>query len=47
LAVSEGKVIATPVSKKKMSLKQLLAKVNKKTLHDEIDFGPPVGREIW
>jgi antitoxin MazE len=47
LAVSEGKVIATPVSKKKMSLKQLLAKVNKKTLHDEIDFGSPVGREIW
>jgi antitoxin MazE len=47
LAVSEGKVIATPVSKKKLSLKQLLAKVNKKTLHDEIDFGSPVGREIW
>jgi antitoxin MazE len=47
LAVSEGKVIATPVSKKKLSLKQLLAKVNKKTLHDEINFGSPVGREIW
>lgn len=47
LAVSEGKVIATPVSKKKLSLKQLLAKVNRKTLHDEIDFGSPVGREIW
>lgn len=46
LAVSEGKVIATPVSKKKLSLKQLLAKVNRKTLHDEIDFGLPVGREI-
>ena len=47
LAVSEGKVVATPVPKKKLSLKQLLAKVNKKTLHDEIDFGSPVGREIW
>jgi antitoxin MazE len=47
LAVSEGKVVATPVLKKKLSLKQLLAKVNKKTLHDEIDFGSTVGREIW
>jgi antitoxin MazE len=47
LAVSEGRVIATPVPKKKPSLKQLLAKVDKKTLHGEIDFGSPVGREIW
>ena len=47
LAVSEGKVVATPVQKNKLSLKQLLAKVNKKNLHDEIDFGSPVGREIW
>ena len=47
LAVSEGKVVATPVQKKKLSLKQLLAKVNKKNLHEEIDFGSPVGREAW
>lgn len=47
LAVSEGKVVATPVHKKKYSLKQLLAKVNRKNLHEEIDFGPSVGREIW
>jgi antitoxin component of MazEF toxin-antitoxin module len=33
LAVSEGKVVATPVHKKKLSLKQLLSKVNKKNLH--------------
>jgi hypothetical protein len=24
-----------------------LAKVNKKNLHGEVDFGSPVGREIW
>jgi antitoxin MazE len=47
LAVSEGRVVATPVQKKKLSLKQVLAKVNKKNLHDEIDFGSPVGRETW
>lgn len=47
LAVSEGKIVATPLRKQKVSLKQLLAKVNKKNLHAEVDFGPSVGREIW
>ena len=47
LAVSEGTVVATPVQQRKWSLKQLLAKVNKKNLHAEVDFGPSVGREIW
>ncbi|MPZ77795.1 MAG: AbrB/MazE/SpoVT family DNA-binding domain-containing protein [Deltaproteobacteria bacterium] len=47
LAVSEGKIVATPIEKKKLSLKQLLAKVTRKNLHAEVDFGPSVGREIW
>ena len=47
LAVSEGKVVATPVKKNKLSLRQLLAKVNKKNLHEEIRFGSPMGRETW
>jgi antitoxin MazE len=47
LALSEGKVVATPVQKRKLSLKQLLSKVNQKNLHTEVDFGPAVGREIW
>lgn len=47
LAVSEGKVVATPVQRKKLSLSELMAKVNRKNLHGEVDFGRPVGREIW
>lgn len=47
LAVSEGKVVATPVEKKKQTLKQLLAKITRKNLHAEVDSGPSVGREIW
>ncbi|HEY6200679.1 MAG TPA: AbrB/MazE/SpoVT family DNA-binding domain-containing protein [Candidatus Binatia bacterium] len=47
LAVSDGRVIATPVESRKWSLKQLLARVNKNNLHAEADFGRPVGREIW
>ena len=47
LAVSEGKVIATPVQQKKLTLDQLLSKVTKKNRHAEIDTGTPVGREAW
>lgn len=47
LAVSEGKVVATPVEQKKLSLREVLAKVNKKHLHGEVDFARSAGREIW
>lgn len=48
LSVSEGKLVATPVQKKKkFTLKQLLAEVNKNNLHSEVDVGPSVGREVW
>jgi antitoxin MazE len=47
LALSEGKIVATPVKKKKLSLKQLLTKVTRKNLHAEIDLSRSVGREIW
>jgi antitoxin MazE len=47
LAVSEGKVVATPVKKSKQSLQQMLAKVSRKNLHAEVESGAPVGREIW
>ena len=47
LAVSKGKVIATPVKKNKQSLQQMLAKVSRKNLHAEIESGAQVGREAW
>jgi antitoxin MazE len=47
LAVSEGKVIAVPVKRKKVTLRQLLGKITKKNLHAESEFGSSVGREIW
>lgn len=46
LSVSEGKLVAAPVRKKKATLRQLLAKVNKSNIHCEVDFGPSVGREF-
>ncbi len=47
LSISEGKLVAAPVRRKKLSLKQLLARVNKTNLHGEVDSGQSVGRESW
>jgi antitoxin MazE len=45
LKVSEGRLVATPVRRGRSSLRELLSRVTSKNLHDEVDFGPPVGRE--
>ncbi|OFW01938.1 MAG: multidrug transporter MatE [Acidobacteria bacterium RIFCSPLOWO2_12_FULL_59_11] len=47
LSVSEGRLVAAPVRARKTRLKDLLAKVTKANLHDEVGTGPPVGREVW
>ena len=46
VAVAEGKLVATPVQRK-LWLRELLSRANKKNLHGEVDFGAPVGHEIW
>ena len=38
-------IIIKPI--KKNSLSEMLSKINKQNLHDEIDTGGPVGKEIW
>lgn len=45
LAVSEGRLVATPVRRRRSSLRELLSRVTSKNLHGEVDSGPPVGRE--
>lgn len=40
-------LIIKPVVKSKLSLKQLLKKVTKENLHDEIETGPAIGKEVW
>lgn len=32
---------------KEKSLEELLAGITEENLHPEIDFGPPVGKEVW
>lgn len=45
LALSDGKVVETPVRRGKLSLTQLLAKVNR-NLHTEVELGSPIGRPL-
>jgi len=42
-----GKVVLTPVRKRRYTLEALLAKVNNDNHHPEVDTGPAVGRESW
>lgn len=45
--VSEGAIVARPVRRKSVTLKDLLAKVNDRNRHPEVETGPRVGRESW
>lgn len=47
LSLEEGKLVLTPISARKYTLKELLAKVTPENIHKEIDTGSPRGREIW
>lgn len=42
-----GRIVIEPISKPVFDLTELLAKMDPKTFHDEIEFGPPVGKEVW
>ncbi len=47
MSQADGKLIITPVTKPKLNLKQLLAKVTRKNLHREVDTGRATGNEAW
>ena len=47
LSLSEGRLVASPIRKRKLRLKDLLAGITKANLHAEVRTGPAVGREIW
>jgi antitoxin MazE len=47
LTVRDGDLIVTPARRRKLRLSELLRKVTSKNVHDEVDTGTPVGREIW
>jgi antitoxin MazE len=47
LSLDNGRMIVEPAKELEYSLEELLAGVTKRNLHSEIDFGHPVGKEVW
>ena len=46
LSLDNGRMIVE-AKEREYSLSELLAQVTKKNLHSEVDFGAPVGKEVW
>ena len=47
LSLVEGKIIVSPAPTKQYKLKQLLAGVSKKNIHQEVSTGKTSGKEVW
>ena len=47
ISLEEGRLILSPVKKPGYTLDELLAQITLENLHDEIDFGKPIGKEVW
>jgi antitoxin MazE len=42
-----GRVVIEPVRNPVYDLDKLLDQMTPETFHEEVDFGPPVGGEVW
>jgi len=42
-----GRIVIEPVRQKTYDLKTLLKGITSKNQHEAIDFGPPMGKEVW
>lgn len=47
ITIKNGQLIVNPVRRKKCNLNDLVSKITSSNIHDEIDWGDPVGREVW
>ena len=47
VSLADGKIVVRRLAKPKLTLEQLLSKVTKDNLHDEVDTGSAVGNETW
>jgi antitoxin MazE len=42
-----GRIVIEPVRHREYTLSELLKGITAENLHEEVDFGRPVGREVW
>ena len=47
VSMLDGKLVLSPIQEAALSLDQLVEKVTEDNLHNEVDFGPVMGNEVW
>ena len=47
MTLVDGKLMVSRLATSLYSLEELLAGITDENLHQEQDFGPPVGAEVW
>jgi antitoxin MazE len=47
VSMLDGKLVLSPIQEAALSLDQLIEKVTEDNLHNEVDFGPVMGNEVW
>jgi antitoxin MazE len=43
----DGRIVIEPIRAPNYTLDELLALMTPETFPEDVDFGPPVGREVW
>ncbi len=46
IAVEDGRIVIIPVKAKEYSLDALLAGITPENVHEKVNFGSPVGKEL-
>lgn len=47
ISIEKEKIIISSLRDSEYSLTEILSKINKNNIHDEISYGDPQGEEIW
>ena len=47
LSVEGDRLLVAPTAARGWTLSDLLVRVTRENIHEELDLGPPVGREVW
>ena len=47
VSLEQGKIVVAPITELDFTLDDLLAKVTKRNLHEEVDTGSSLGKEAW
>ena len=47
ISMDAGRIVVEPIEEPEYELDALLAGVTKRNVHSEVDFGGPVGKEVW